>query len=132
MTVPLTITAAQTYQGLSATIASVVAAVLAVAVLGILMITIVFYRDQQRHREAVAVSAKNDFFSKMSHDIRTPLNAVIGLELLALENVERPEEVRDYLTKSSASANYLLSIINDVLDMSRHRKRQAGDCGYIL
>lgn len=119
VTVPLTITAAETYQGLNGTIISVVAAVLSMAILGILMIMIFFYRDRQRHRAAVAVSAKNDFFSKMSHDIRTPLNAVIGLELLALENVNRPDEVKDYLTKSSAAASYLLSIINDVLDMSR-------------
>ncbi len=67
----------------------------------------------------MAVAAKSDFFSKMSHDIRTPLNAIIGLELLAKDNVHAPEVVTDYLNQSSDAAKYLLSIINDVLDMSR-------------
>ena len=61
----------------------------------------------------------------MSHDIRTPMNAIIGFTTLAVSNIDDKERVKDYLTKTLASSNHLLSLINDVLDMSRHRKREA-------
>ena len=63
--------------------------------------------------------AKTAFLSNMSHEIRTPMNAIIGLDSIALNNVDLPPETRDYLTKIGASAQHLLSIINDILDMSR-------------
>ena len=55
----------------------------------------------------------------MSHDIRTPMNAIIGFATLAAGNGEDKERVRDYLDKILASGNHLLSLINDILDMSR-------------
>ena len=63
--------------------------------------------------------AKSTFLSNMSHDIRTPMNAIIGFTTLALSNINDTERVKDYLGKTLASSNHLLSLINDVLDMSR-------------
>ena len=63
--------------------------------------------------------AKSTFLSNMSHDIRTPMNAIIGFTTLALSNINDAERVKDYLGKTLASSNHLLSLINDVLDMSR-------------
>ena len=66
-----------------------------------------------------ANKAKSAFLSNMSHDIRTPMNAVIGFATLALANVDNTEKVKDYLAKILSSSNHLLSLINDILDMSR-------------
>ena len=81
---------------------------------------------QSRHAlsDALAVAeqaskAKTVFLASMSHEIRTPMNAIIGLNSIALNDPEAGERVKGYLEKIGASANHLLSIINDVLDMSR-------------
>lgn len=63
--------------------------------------------------------AKTTFLNNMSHDIRTPMNAIIGFTALAGAHVDEPELVQDYLAKISTSGQHLLSLINDVLDMSR-------------
>ena len=63
--------------------------------------------------------AKNSFLSNMSHEIRTPMNAIIGLDSIALNDPETPEKLRGYLEKIGASADHLLRLINDILDMSR-------------
>ena len=63
--------------------------------------------------------AKSTFLSNMSHDIRTPMNAIIGFTTLAISNIDDKDRVKDYLAKTLASSNHLLSLINDVLDMSR-------------
>ena len=63
--------------------------------------------------------AKSTFLSNMSHDIRTPMNAIIGFTTLAVSNIDDKERVRDYLGKILSSSNHLLSLINDILDMSR-------------
>ena len=63
--------------------------------------------------------AKSTFLSNMSHDIRTPMNAIIGFTTLAISNIDDTDRVKDYLGKTLASSNHLLSLINDVLDMSR-------------
>ena len=63
--------------------------------------------------------AKSTFLSNMSHDIRTPMNAIIGFTTLAISNIDDTDRVKDYLAKTLASSNHLLSLINDVLDMSR-------------
>ena len=71
-------------------------------------------------REAQAANvAKTRFLFNMSHDIRTPMNAIIGFTTLALSNIDDTDRVKDYLGKTLASSNHLLSLINDVLDMSR-------------
>ena len=63
--------------------------------------------------------AKTAFLNNMSHDIRTPMNAIVGFTRLADENIDNKEQVQDYLGKISVSSQHLLSLINDVLDMSR-------------
>ena len=63
--------------------------------------------------------AKSTFLSNMSHDIRTPMNAIIGFTTLAISNIDDKDRVKDYLAKTLSSSNHLLSLINDVLDMSR-------------
>ncbi len=77
-----------------------------------------------RHPEALATAeqanrAKTAFLSSMSHEIRTPMNAIIGLDNIALNNPDLSPKTRESLEKISASAHHLLSIINDILDMSR-------------
>ena len=81
---------------------------------------------QQNERLKVALNeakqanvAKTAFLSRMSHEIRTPMNAIIGLDNIALHEKDLSETVRGYLEKIGTSARYLLSIINDILDMSR-------------
>jgi len=66
-----------------------------------------------------ANNAKSTFLSNMSHDIRTPMNAIIGFTTLAVSNIDDKKLVRDYLGKILFSSNHLLSLINDILDMSR-------------
>lgn len=63
--------------------------------------------------------AKTAFLNNMSHDIRTPMNAIIGFTSLAMLHIEDRESVKDYLSKIMVSSEHLLSLINDVLDMSR-------------
>ncbi|MBO6108366.1 MAG: response regulator [Eubacterium sp.] len=85
-------------------------------------------RDQMAKSQALndalkaaeeASRAKTTFLSNMSHEIRTPMNAIIGLDSLALNDPDISETTRDYLKKIGASAEHLLSLINDILDMSR-------------
>ena len=66
-----------------------------------------------------ANKAKSTFLSNMSHDIRTPMNAIIGFATLASANIGNEEKIKEYLSKILSSSNHLLSLINDVLDMSR-------------
>ena len=63
--------------------------------------------------------AKSTFLSNMSHDIRTPMNAIIGFTTLAVSNIDDKARVQDYLGKILSAGNHLLSLINDILDMSR-------------
>ena len=63
--------------------------------------------------------AKTAFLNNMSHDIRTPMNAIVGFTALAASHIDNPEQVKDYLQKITVSSQHLLSLINDVLDMSR-------------
>ena len=71
------------------------------------------------HAAETANRAKSIFLSNMSHDIRTPMNAIIGFTTLAVSNIDDKKRVRDYLGKILSSSNHLLSLINDILDMSR-------------
>ena len=75
-------------------------------------------RERLEKAEA-AERAKTLFLSNMSHDIRTPMNAIIGFTTLAQANSDNKQRVREYLGKIMSSSNHLLSLINDVLDMSR-------------
>ena len=66
-----------------------------------------------------ASKAKSVFLSNMSHDIRTPMNAIVGFTALAITHIDQTEQVAEYLKKIMTSGNHLLSLINDILDMSR-------------
>ncbi len=85
-------------------------------------------REDERTRQALrdalllaenASHAKTDFISRMSHDIRTPMNAIIGMSAIARANLNDPEKISDCLNKIGISAKFLLSLINDILDMSK-------------
>ena len=80
--------------------------------------------QQQTLLEALKASeqaniAKSIFLSRMSHDIRTPLNAIIGFTEIALAEEKLTGKMQDYLQKIDTSSHFLLALINDVLDMSR-------------
>ncbi|MCM1314491.1 MAG: response regulator [Alistipes senegalensis] len=85
-------------------------------------------RREQEQKEVLAEAlaqaqyannAKTTFLNNMSHDIRTPMNAIIGFTSLAVTHIDNKSQVQDYLSKILTSSNHLLSLINDVLDMSR-------------
>ncbi len=75
--------------------------------------------EERLHKAEAAERAKTTFLSNMSHDIRTPMNAILGFTTLAETNIDNKEKVQDYLKKILSSGNHLLSLINDILDMSR-------------
>ena len=75
--------------------------------------------EQARKEAEQANAAKQEFLSSMSHDIRTPMNAIIGMTSLALDNTDDAKRVRDYLGKIALSSKHLLGLINDVLDISK-------------
>ncbi len=74
---------------------------------------------EKLQKAEAADRAKSTFLSNMSHDIRTPMNAIIGFTTLAQTNLDNQERMQEYLKKILSSSNYLLSLINDILDMSR-------------
>ncbi len=75
---------------------------------------------QQAHREAEhANQAKSEFLSSMSHDIRTPMNAIVGMTAIATTNIDNKPQVQNCLRKISLSSRHLLGLVNDVLDMSK-------------
>ena len=85
-------------------------------------------RQEQRQKEELAAAliaaeqanaAKTDFLSRMSHEIRTPMNAIIGMSTIAAQSIGDDEQVEDCISKIGISSRFLLSLINDILDMSR-------------
>lgn len=82
------------------------------------------FRRQRELADALAAAeyaneAKTKFLNNMSHDIRTPMNAIIGFTALAARHIDDKDKIKDALAKITTSSNHLLSLINDVLDMSR-------------
>ena len=75
--------------------------------------------EEKLQKAEAAERAKTMFLSNMSHDIRTPMNAIIGFTTLAQTNIDKKDRVQEYLGKILSSSNHLLSLINDILDMSR-------------
>ncbi len=73
--------------------------------------------NQQQHD--IASKAKSEFLSRMSHEIRTPMNGIIGMTAIALQKEQSPDRIMDCLQKIQSSSNYLLGLINDILDMSK-------------
>lgn len=101
---------------------SAVVLLITLAVIATLLVLLFHSRQKTLQSEAV-VQARSEFLSNMSHEIRTPLNGLIGLNHLMTINLGKEDLVRDYLTKASSTAKYLLSLVNDILDVS---KLQAG------
>lgn len=75
--------------------------------------------EEARQEAVYADKAKSEFLSNMSHDIRTPMNAIVGMTAIAMANMDDREQVRNCLKKITLSSKHLLGLINDVLDMSR-------------
>lgn len=127
---PMTITAADTYTMMHRTLISV-GLLLASILMFLIYIIILFYRSEQNRNQSLqqeklqlemsqkVAESKAQFLAKMSHDIRTPLNAIIGLLQIMIEQNQDMPKVVNNLTKANTSANYLLGILNDILDMSK-------------
>ena len=75
--------------------------------------------DRARKEAIHANQAKSEFLSNMSHDIRTPMNGIVGMTAIAMANIHDPMRVQDCLKKVTLSSKHLLGLINDVLDMSK-------------
>lgn len=100
------------------------AIMLCVTLIIIIVLLVLLFHSRQSTLKSNAISqARSEFLSNMSHEIRTPLNGLIGLNHLMTINIKREDLMRDYLAKASSTAKYLLSLVNDILDVS---KLQAG------
>lgn len=119
MTIPISITAQKTFEGMNNVVIMVTLIILTIAALFLIWIYQFVNKTQKMKLESAKASLKSDFMNKMSHDIRTPLNAIVGMHELALRSTDKPEVVADCLNKAKTSSEYLISVINDMLDMSR-------------
>lgn len=99
-----------------------------IIMLAMLAIFLVYFRfsrqqmaelDKTKQKVEHANRAKSEFLSNMSHDIRTPMNAIVGMTAIATKNIDKPDQVKDCLRKITLSSRHLLGLINDVLDMSK-------------
>ena len=95
---------------------------------GIVIIFMIYYKlsrqqmmelEKARQEAIKANKAKSEFLSSMSHDIRTPMNGIVGMTAIAMANIDNQERVKDCLGKITLSSRHLLGLINDVLDMSK-------------
>lgn len=132
MSVPMSVFEEQT-----SSILIIVSILISFVLLGVIWVIFLVFKDhnqrtsmklEKKHRSELenalmmaeaANKAKTSFLNNMSHDIRTPMNAIIGFTALATTHIDNKERVKDYLEKITQSSNHLLSLINDVLDMSR-------------
>lgn len=99
-----------------------------VIIMGIAVIFIMYWRMSQKqmqeleeaeHEAVKANKAKSEFLSSMSHDIRTPMNGIVGMTSIAMANIDDMQKVKECLGKITLSSRHLLGLINDVLDMSK-------------
>ncbi len=99
-----------------------------IIVLSMFVMFMAYYKITKEHMQELARSkaeadranrAKSEFLSSMSHDIRTPMNAIIGMTDIAMKNEQDPEQIAECLKKIKLSSRHLLGLINDVLDMSK-------------
>lgn len=119
ITVPISITARTTFDGMRNVIIIIGLTLVSMVALALIWISYYVRKGQQIKLEQAKANLKSDFMNKVSHDIRTPLTAVIGLNDLLLHNADKPDIVADCARKAKKSGEYLVSIINDVLDLSR-------------
>lgn len=90
-----------------------------VIVLYMILANVLYAKEQERARAEAENRAKSEFLSNMSHDIRTPMNAIIGMTAIAATQVENPQRIKECLHKISVSGRQLIGLINDVLDMNK-------------
>ncbi|MDE6128648.1 MAG: response regulator, partial [Lachnospiraceae bacterium] len=99
-----------------------------VVLAGIIFMFILYYRASRKQMAALKLAeneanrankAKSEFLSNMSHDIRTPMNGIVGMTAIAMTNMEDTQKVQECLRKIALSSKHLLGLINDVLDMSK-------------
>ncbi len=93
-----------------------------ILICGLIFVSIYLYMKTLNAR--AEAKAKDQFLSMMSHEIRTPLNGLIGLNYLMAQNIDRHEKLTSYLRQSSSTAHYLLSLVNNILDMSKFQKNK--------
>ncbi len=105
---------------------TIVSVVTMVAILTIIFVIYNYYNkktlqqlEQARENAINANKAKSEFLSNMSHDIRTPMNAIVGMTAIATANIDNRQQVQNCLKKITLSSKHLLGLINDVLDMSK-------------
>ncbi|MDE6691415.1 MAG: HAMP domain-containing histidine kinase, partial [Clostridia bacterium] len=108
------------------TVGIVVACIILVVVIGALFLLYFLlnrrnlkYVEEAKAAEEAANKVKSEFLMNMSHDIRTPMNAIMGMTTVAIANIDNKQQVSDCLKKISLSSRHLLGLINDVLDMSK-------------
>lgn len=119
ITVPISITARSTFDGMRNVVIMIGLILLTVVIMALVWVSYYVKKGQQIKLEQAKAALKSDFMNKVSHDIRTPLTAVIGLNDLLMHNADKPEVVAECAQKAKKSGEYLVSIINDVLDLSR-------------
>lgn len=110
-----------------ATISITMLAISMVTVVCLLLAIMVYQNKTIRIVEKAR--AQRIFLSNMSHEIRTPLNGLIGMNHLIAVHIDKEEQrpqIKEWLRKSNSTANYLLSLVNDVLDMSKLQEGQSG------
>jgi len=117
--VPLSMTAAETYRSMNLAVAFAFVFIIALAGALGLFLLYAARRRQEEDRRMDAVEAQTNFLAKMSHDIRTPLNAVTGMLELAADHNHSRAEVDDFVSKARNSAAYLLELINGMLDLQK-------------
>lgn len=125
LTVPEKVFTEQTQQFVTLTAVMLIVVVVTLC----LMMLIIIRASASSSMAKAEAKARGDFLSSMSHEIRTPLNGIIGLNRLMQQNIDDPDKLADYLGKSDSTAKYLMSLINDILDMS---KLQAGKVDLIV
>jgi signal transduction histidine kinase/CheY-like chemotaxis protein len=117
--VPLTLTAASTFNSMTLTVVFAFVFVIALAAIMVIVIFEGSRHKREEDRKVASAAAQTNFLAKMSHDIRTPLNAVSGMLQLASDPRHSRAEVDEFVGKASESANYLLELINGMLDLQK-------------
>lgn len=115
LTVPQEVFNEQTQQFVFMTVIMLVVVVIVMCLMMFIIIRISLVSATAK----AEAKSRGEFLSNMSHEIRTPLNGIIGLNHLMQQNTENPEKLSEYLMKSDSTAKYLLSLVNDILDMSK-------------
>lgn len=117
--VPLSVTAADTYRSMDLTVIFAFVFIILLSAVMSMILLYGFRRQREEDRRAAATDAQTSFLAKMSHDIRTPLNAVIGMLELAGDPGHSRRDVDGFIAKARESANYLLELINGMLDLQK-------------